>query len=121
MIYQIRAFNDPARRCVSLYVHRQAYVDGELVLRTFSRRSELESIHVDEVTFDLLNGRESYVNPTFPIEFEQAQQLMDDLWAAGLRPIEGAGSAGQLAATEAHVGDLRKLLFHHVGISDAQA
>jgi hypothetical protein len=42
----------------------------------------------------------------------QAQDLMDRLWAAGLRPVEGRGSAGALAATERHLEDMRKLVFH---------
>jgi hypothetical protein len=35
-----------------------------------------------------------------PIEIshKQAQQLMDELWRCGLRPSEGTGSAGSLAA-----------------------
>lgn len=41
---------------------------------------------------------------------EAAQRLMDDLWTCGLRPTEGAGSAGSLAATERHLADMRTLV-----------
>ena len=41
----------------------------------------------------------------------QAQALMDRLWQAGLRPAEGTGSAGALAATERHLKDMRSLVF----------
>ena len=37
---------------------------------------------------------------------------MDDLWAAGLRPTEGQGSAGALAARQQHLTDMRTLAFH---------
>ena len=37
--------------------------------------------------------------------------LMDDLWQCGLRPSEGTGSAGALAATQKHLDDMRKLVF----------
>lgn len=40
-----------------------------------------------------------------------AQALMDELWGCGLRPTEGTGSAGSLAATERHLADLQKLVF----------
>ncbi|MCP4598528.1 hypothetical protein [Neptuniibacter sp.] len=40
-----------------------------------------------------------------------AQQLIDDLWDCGLRPSEGSGSAGQLAATERHLKDMRTIVF----------
>ena len=43
----------------------------------------------------------------------QAQELMDRLWAAGLRPTEGKGSAGAFAATERHLEDMRRLVFDH--------
>lgn len=43
---------------------------------------------------------------------EQAQQLMDSLWAAGFRPVDGHGSTGQLAATQMHLQDMRALVAH---------
>ncbi len=48
---------------------------------------------------------------TLTLEREQAQQLMDSLWDCGLRPSEGSGSAGALAATQRHLDDMRKLVF----------
>jgi len=41
----------------------------------------------------------------------EAQALMDRLWSAGLRPTEGAGSAGALAAVQHHLEDMRSLVF----------
>ena len=51
------------------------------------------------------------VDPTLRIGMDEAQLLMDDLWNAGLRPTEGAGSAGSLRATEKHLQDMRKIAF----------
>ena len=51
------------------------------------------------------------ITPTFEIRKRDAQVLMDDLWKAGLRPTEGSGSAGSLAATERHLADLQKIAF----------
>lgn len=45
---------------------------------------------------------------------ETAQELMNELWNAGIRPTEGHGSTGQLAATERHLEDLRALVFKSV-------
>lgn len=50
--------------------------------------------------------------PSFSLHPEQAQALMDQLWTCGLRPSEGSGSAGSLAATERHLEDMRKLAMH---------
>lgn len=49
--------------------------------------------------------------PFMTLEIDAAQQLMDSLWDCGLRPSEGSGSAGALAATQKHLEDMRKLVF----------
>ncbi len=51
------------------------------------------------------------LEPTFTMYPQDAQFLMDELWRVGLRPSEGAGSAGQMAATERHLEDMRTLVF----------
>jgi len=48
--------------------------------------------------------------PTTRLPMEVAQQLMDQLWLCGLRPTEGTGSAGSLAATEKHLNDMRAIV-----------
>lgn len=49
--------------------------------------------------------------PTFDLTYKDAQCLMDELWNCGLRPSEGSGSAGSLAATEKHLKDMQSLAF----------
>lgn len=49
--------------------------------------------------------------PSVILSIQGAQTLMDDLWQAGLRPTEGAGSAGSMAATQRHLDDMRRLVF----------
>jgi len=52
------------------------------------------------------------MNPPFlTITPPMAQELMDDLWQCGIRPSEGSGSAGSLAATERHLHDMRAMVF----------
>ena len=48
----------------------------------------------------------------------EAQVLMDDLWASGYRPTEGAGSAGSLRATEKHLADMRKIAFKQLDMEE---
>ncbi|MDX9893873.1 MAG: hypothetical protein RBS34_00405 [Desulfofustis sp.] len=54
--------------------------------------------------------RASVGKPMLWLEIQQAQQLMDELWQCGLRPSEGTGSAGSLAATERHLKDMRGIV-----------
>ena len=51
------------------------------------------------------------IEPTFRLNMSEAQQLMDELWDCGLRPTEGTGSAGALAATQKHLDDMRQIAF----------
>lgn len=51
------------------------------------------------------------IEPTCTITSAAAQELMDQLWQCGLRPSEGTGSAGALAATQRHLDDMRRLVF----------
>lgn len=50
-------------------------------------------------------------DPAITLQPDQAQALIDELWRTGLRPTEGTGSAGSLAATERHLADMRALVF----------
>jgi hypothetical protein len=56
------------------------------------------------------------IAPMVSLDMGTAQMLMDELWRCGLRPTEGTGSAGALAATQAHLADMRRLCFEFVGV-----
>lgn len=46
-------------------------------------------------------------SPPFHLDETAAQVLMDTLWNCGIRPTEGAGTAGAMAAAQAHLKDLQ--------------
>ena len=52
------------------------------------------------------------VRPVCILDNNAAQELMDSLWDAGIRPTNGSGSAGALAATQNHLEDMRALVRH---------
>ena len=54
--------------------------------------------------------------PTLTISIDAAQRLLDNLWDCGLRPTQGKGSAGQLAAVERHLHDMRIIALDKLGI-----
>lgn len=60
---------------------------------------------------DAQDAGKEIAEPTFSLTLDAAQELMDGLWQCGIRPSEGSGSAGALAATERHLRDLQRLLF----------
>lgn len=56
------------------------------------------------------------MRPLLMINHTHAQVLMDDLWNAGIRPTDGAGTAGAMRAAERHIADLRQIAFKALGI-----
>ena len=60
------------------------------------------------LVFDVIEFGE-FSEPAVSIKKSEAQELMDELWRVGLRPSEGSGSAGSLAATERHLKDMQKI------------
>ena len=77
-----------------------------IVEHSHDRRFVAEPLTLTEVA-DNCQG----VEPTATISPAAAQSLMDDLWQCGLRPSEGTGSAGSLAATERHLKDMQAIAF----------
>ncbi len=66
---------------------------------------------VEPLVFRTLDPGERINDPTLRLERSDAQQLVDALWEAGVRPTAGKGSAGQLDAVQAHLKDLQRLVF----------
>ena len=60
------------------------------------------------VEFDIVPENTNFSAPAFSLGQEEAQGLMDELWNAGLRPTEGSGSAGSMAAVQVHLTDMRQ-------------
>lgn len=59
-----------------------------------------------------------HADPFMRLGMPEAQMLMDDLWNCGLRPSEGTGSAGALAATQANLNDLRGHIATLTGLTE---
>lgn len=62
----------------------------------------------DLVLQELESGHHA-TQATLTLTQKHAQALMDNLWNCGLRPSEGTGSAGSLAATERHLKDMQEI------------
>lgn len=71
------------------------------------------AIPEQSLTFRTMTRDEAAQVPRQPIltaPKESLQSLIDQLWYLGLRPTEGHGSTGQLAATERHLDHTTRLL-----------
>lgn len=61
-------------------------------------------------TMDKAQAHEDLQPPALSMHQGTAQLLMDELWRIGFRPAEGTGSAGALAATQAHLKDMQGIV-----------
>lgn len=50
------------------------------------------------------------------LDYDEAQQLMNELWLAGFRPENGAGALAHVESIKAHLDDLRTVAFHALKI-----
>lgn len=105
--------NLTARRDHAWYVERQPWRGGYSLTMVVTFPDGKRSVCVEGVLRPLELGETPPVSP-FVLRESEAQRLMDELWLAGLRPSEGTGSAGALAATQAHLEDMRRLVWEMV-------
>jgi hypothetical protein len=77
------------------------------------------ALRIGKLILEPANDNE-HIEPTVRLDRDDAQVLMDELWNCGLRPTEGSGSAGSLAATQRHLEDLRAIAFHKLGIANSR-
>lgn len=92
-------------------------VDIEVVLMNVSISPDgTDRDYVTDLILTHNPGPAQSIEPSFKMSYEDAQRFMDDLWECGLRPSEGTGSAGALAATQKHLEDMRKLVFKNAGL-----
>jgi hypothetical protein len=54
---------------------------------------------------------ETMPSPSWDMTSIDAQNLIDALWEAGLRPHDGSGSGAQVEALKAHLSDMRAIVF----------
>ena len=96
---------------MSAKIHARREIWSNAIALYFARRMETGFFCAAKppVFVELQPGE--IAEPMLTIQQEDAQLLMDELWSVGLRPSEGTGSAGSLAATERHLRDMQKLTF----------
>ena len=66
--------------------------------------------HMTMETFDRgVNGNCTNDILMVPFKLAAAQDLLDDLWRAGIRPSNGEGSVGEIGTIKNHLADMRKI------------
>lgn len=92
-----------------IFSAQRTHFNRGIELHMAERAGKRLSVAVKVEMRELPEGEMS--EPFLRMSLTDAQSLMDELWHCGLRPTEGTGSAGSLAATERHLEDMRRLVF----------
>lgn len=67
--------------------------------------------YASSITWDKIVPGEVSPSPIIKLSQEEAQELMNKLYALGIEPSKAMGSAGQLDSVKYHLEDMRKLVF----------
>lgn len=103
---EIAAERNIMERAISLYVLGRQ--------RFGKQRLSVMSIPTFTTYEDEGQALGSLREPTLKVSYEAAQRLLDELWRCGIRPTE-EGTAGQVAAMQAHLQDMRRIVFDFIG------
>lgn len=93
---------------VETHVERRAF--GRVFGVTFVE-TKGAAFSVAKLSWEEVPDGQLVPGPTLELIPARAQELMDQLWACGLRPTEGVGSAGAAAAMQEHLNDMRRVGF----------
>ena len=99
---------------MNIYVNREIWADSfSVYIRRGSGLYGSTRSIAQPIQFRVLEPKDegTVAEPTMLITQQEAQEFIDSLWNAGLRPTEGSGSAGSLAATQRHLDDMRHIVF----------
>lgn len=100
---------------IQIFAERERYSNGVAIHLQNWREGRNTAVAKCVVFEEVPEGTRT--DPCLILKATEAQRLMDELWNCGLRPSEGTGSAGSLAATERHLKDMQKLAFHALKVS----
>jgi len=95
---EIHAQRNPAVRGVDLWV-----MTGKDGAKQIYQNVTMTKVNITDRAFNSL--------PTISLSNEAAQSLMDALWEAGVKPSGGEGHTAHIRALNAHLEDMRRLVF----------
>jgi len=95
---------------IRIRVHRDPCWDG-YPMYWLERSNGKTELLQDDLTKRELEDYEMYQRATAILSHDAVVELMNSLWAAGIRPDDSNTTAGQISATEKHLDDMRKIVF----------
>jgi hypothetical protein len=103
-----RAYSNPGRRSIDIYLFDERVLPEHKT--TFFVRQVDDGLNFCGIAPEVAEAGSDSA-PAFYLSPEDAQLLMNSLWDCGLRPLQAAGSTGQLDAVKYHLEDMRRIVF----------
>jgi len=101
---------------INIRAYREPWANDSISLRILKRDwlsdspAPVQSV-ATQITFTQIDTPGTVLPAAIHLTPGEATQLLDELWRAGIRPTDGTGSVGQLGATQAHLQDMRAIVF----------
>lgn len=100
------------QRTLKIHAHAAPWWDGVEIAITARVELSDSRAYVHDLCFREIDPPTGQVTePALVLTMENAQQLMNDLWASGIRPSESLSPGGALQAMREHMKDLQRLVF----------
>lgn len=104
---------------MKIYAYREPVASGSRVQLLMRIEDADGNLYLPEPVRYVRTERNSgeRIDPFLNLTNDEAQLLADALYEAGIRPTGAAGSAGQLVAVLAHLGDMRAIVASKLGVA----
>lgn len=113
-VFEHASFRRPRLVCERSFAHGGIAFHGILhPLHPSEKLARMTHVGYEEVEEHEMAAWQA---PLFILAEENAQALMDSLYHCGIRPSDAGESVGALSATKAHLDDMRKIVFDHMGL-----
>lgn len=91
---------------VEIHVEKSLYENG---YRVYAMAGDKRITNL-QMTTEVMTEGTDFKEPTALLPKQVAQELMQALWLAGLRPNNGDDSVAHVAALKAHITDLQQII-----------
>ena len=100
-----------------IYVNRNIATQGIEVFMIKEDRDGRNYVTFEYKLEPIDNTHETHSHlPSLFFTYDEADELMTELWNAGIRPANGTGAGAHVDALKDHLKDLRKITFNKLKI-----
>lgn len=89
---------------------------GFFLIRDLWRDGHCQPTWATDIRFEPFTEGSRIPHASFQLKREQVQELFEDLWRMGFRPLNIINEASRLEAVQSHLADMRQLAFTKLNV-----